>query len=382
MKILVVGSGPAGSIASYVLAKDGHEVKVVERKPEPENPVICGEFFPTKELAGQFIPKGEALDLSYKFLKKEHIMATHDGMEMAFDDVSKIYKVKLYIISRYRFINEIVKNAVEHGAELKTSTAFVGGRRTNKKLKAKLRDRNSETIEEFDYIIGADAYPSTVAKSFELPHKVPDEDLALTITARMENVNYNKNLVYLLFSPEIAPGAYAWIFPSKGFYNVGVGIIKSYKENPMQYYFDRFLARKEFFDNAEVTSRILGKPLPVGGMNPRPANDRVFLTGDAAWLVVPTNGGGINNALVSGVLAARAVEYGGNDAPEIYKKQLWDHVGKLLYQSLLYRRKVEKMFNRWGFFKKLAKIAPSKWIFDIVLGKKTLPGSILLHFPM
>ncbi len=382
MKILVVGAGPSGSIAAYVLARDGHDVTIVERKSEPEKPVICGEFFPTRELAGKFIPKGEALDLSYKFLEKDHIMAVRSGMGMVFEDVSKIAKVKLYIISRYKFINNIVGNAVKNGAKLKTSTTFLDGKEKEAKLKTKLRGPNGVEYEEFDFIIGADAYPSSVARAFNLPHTVPDSDLALTITAKMVNVDYNKDYVYILFSPKVAPGAYAWIFPSSGHFNVGVGIIKSQKKEPLQNYLERFMKTTGYFTNAKPITSYLGKPLPVGGMNPEPARKRVYLTGDAAWLVVPTNGGGINNALVSGVLAARSIENHGINGAEHYRKELWRHIGELLQQSLKYRYKVELMFKKWNHFKNLAKIAPSNWIFNIILGKKTLPGWILLHFPL
>lgn len=382
MKILVVGSGPAGAISSYLLASYGHKVQLVERKPEPEKPVICGEFFPTKELAAEFVPPGEELELSYKFLRDKHIMVKHDGVVLEFEGVRKKVKTPLYIISRYLFVNEIVKASVNEGTQLLTKTSFVGGREKNGKFKTKLVRNGKEIFEEFDYVIGADAYPSTVAKSFGLPYRLRDEDIALTITVRMVDVDYKKGTVYLLFSPEIAPGAYAWIFPSKDFYNVGVGILKNYKDQPMQRYLDNFISKGEYFSSAEIITDKLGKPLPVGGMNRQPGKKGVILVGDAAWLVVPTNGGGINNALISGVLAAKAIDRNPETAHIEYKEKLWHYVGRLLDQSLKYRYKVDRMFQRWGLFKNLAKIAPVKWIWDIILGKKTKPGNLLLKLPI
>jgi len=382
LKILVVGAGPAGSIASYLLSNYGHQVTLVERKPEPEKPVICGEFFPTKELAAEFIPPGEVLDLSYKFLREDHIMEKHNGVLMEFEGVYKKVNSPLYIISRYKFVNEIVKAALDEGTELHLKTSFVGGREKNGKFKAKLVRNGEEVIDEYDYIIGADSYPSTVARSFGLPSKLPDSDVALTMTFRMVDVNYEKGTVYLLFSPKIAPGAYAWIFPSRNFYNVGVGIVKSYKNEPLEIYLKRFLERRDFFYEAKPISPKLGKTLPVGGMNPEPGKRGVILVGDAAWLVVPTNGGGINNALVSGILAAKAIEEDSETAHIAYNEQLWNYVGKLLERSLKYRYKVERMFHRWRFFKNLAKITPSKWIWDIILGKNTVIGRFLRALPI
>ena len=377
MRVLVVGAGPGGSITGYLLAEKGFDVTIVERKSEPEKPVICGEFFPDKELAGQFIPKGEALDLSYKFLREEHIMAKHSGMEIEFEGVSKISKLGVYIIDRHAFVGEIIKAALEQGAELLTKTSFIGGHMNNGKITAKLRRSNNVLTEEFDYIIGADAYPSLVAKSFGLPHQLPRNDVAQTITVRMKNVDYNNGLIYLLFSPEIAPRAYAWIFPSKNFYNVGVGLILEDKNMSMQYYLKKFLESKTYFKDAKIVSQYLGKPLPVGGINPKPAKEKVILVGDAAWLVVPTNGGGINNALVSGILAAKSIAHNSEDAHEIYLRNLRDILGSLLDRSLKYRRGVEKIYKHWKFFKYLAKISPASWILCVVLGKKCFAGKVL-----
>ena len=195
----------------------------------------------------------------------------------------------------------------------------------------------------------------------------------------MKNVSYDKNLAYLLFSPDIAPRAYAWIFPSKGFYNVGVGIIKEDQNRSMQYYLNRFIEYKQFFRNAEIISQPLGKPLPVSGMNPKPATRRVLLVGDAAWLVVPTNGGGIHNALVSGILAAKTISTTSdiNHMHEIYIKKLKEFLGCLLDRSYKYRIGVEKLYKNWAFFKLLARISPANWITNVILGRKCFAGTVL-----
>ncbi|MGQ4891268.1 MAG: geranylgeranyl reductase family protein [Candidatus Njordarchaeia archaeon] len=379
MRILVVGAGPGGSIAGSILAEKGFDVTIVDRKVEPEKPVICGEFFTDIQTAKKFIPKGDILEKAYRFLKEEYIMRKHKGMEIEFDGVSKVTSFPVYIIDRHGFIGEIVNHAVGNGAKLLTKTTFLSGKYKEDRVIALLRDGNGVRSETFDYIIGADAYQSAVAKAFNLPHLIPDSDVALTITVRMKNVDYEKDLAYLLFSPDIAPRAYAWIFPSKGFYNVGVGLIKEDKRENMHFYLDRFLKNERFFKNAEIISGPLGKPLPVGGMNPKPGTRGVILVGDAAWLVVPTNGGGIHNALVSGILAAETLSSSSDleEAHRDYIEKLRDYLGDLLDRSYKYRIGVERLYKHWRFFKLLARISPASWIINVILGKKSFAGSIL-----
>jgi len=373
-----VGAGPGGSTTASFLAREGIDVTIVERKVEPEKPVICGEFFPSKDLASRFLPDGYYLEKMYFHFRKSHIMAEHKGMEIAFDNVSKKAKLDgIYIIDRYSFIRDIIRDATNHGAELLTKTIFIDAKYHGDRIKAKISKNGKISYLETDYIIGADAYPSRVAMSFGLPYLLPKNDVAQTITVKMTNVNYEEELVYLLFSPKIAPRTYAWIFPSKNFYNVGVGVIEEERRYPVKTYLERFLSIKRFFKDAKIVSKPLGKPLPVGGMHPNPARDKVLLVGDAAWLVVPTNGGGINNAMLSGMLAADAIINDPKNAHKQYIKDMNKYIAPLLNRTIKYRRGVERLYKRWALFKLLARITPAKWIQEVILGEENIVGKIL-----
>ena len=41
MKIVIIGAGPIGSYAGYLLAKSGHDVNIYERKKEIGSPIQC-----------------------------------------------------------------------------------------------------------------------------------------------------------------------------------------------------------------------------------------------------------------------------------------------------------------------------------------------------
>ena len=47
--VLIVGSGPAGSVAARYAAMKGASVMFIERRPEVGVPVRCGEFMPSDE---------------------------------------------------------------------------------------------------------------------------------------------------------------------------------------------------------------------------------------------------------------------------------------------------------------------------------------------
>ena len=62
--VLVVGSGPAGSVAARYAAEKGVSVLFLERRPQVGVPVRCGELIPSlAEIRGMFpkLTDGETL---------------------------------------------------------------------------------------------------------------------------------------------------------------------------------------------------------------------------------------------------------------------------------------------------------------------------------
>src|SRR5207244_4514908 len=100
-----------------------------------------------------------------------------------------------------------------------------------------------------------------------------------------------------MFFGNLAPGGYAWIIPKAHCANVGLGTWQYFHGN-LQSLFDRFV-RSRGLEPGKAT----GGFVPVMGPPPRTVKDNAMLVGDAAGMVMATNGGGNNVAMIAGRIA-------------------------------------------------------------------------------
>ena len=106
---------------------------------------------------------------------------------------------------------------------------------------------------------------------------------------------------------------YLWIFPvGQGVYNVGFGMLSAAVtaqgvdlKKTLQTLLTTHPELASRFAAAEPLSEVAGFGLPLGGRSRPLAGARFLLCGDAASLIDPLQGHGIDTALQSGVLAAR-----------------------------------------------------------------------------
>src|SRR2546427_3469247 len=97
-----------------------------------------------------------------------------------------------------------------------------------------------------------------------------------------------------MFFGNLAPGGYAWIIPKAGCANVGLGTWERFRGN-LRELFDKFIAARQL-----APGKATGGFVPVLGPPPRTVKDNVMLVGDAAGMVMATNGGGNNVAMIAG----------------------------------------------------------------------------------
>ncbi|MDA0716234.1 MAG: hypothetical protein O3A74_06720, partial [archaeon] len=76
--------------------------------------------------------------------------------------------------------------------------------------------------------------------------------------------------------------------------------------------------------------------IPMGGPVPTMVSGNILAIGDAAGLVMPSNGGGISQAIISGYFAAQSIqEHILHNTPlEWYQKKVEDSMGRALKNSL------------------------------------------------
>ena len=287
--VVVVGAGPAGSCAARAAAEEGARTLLVDHRPELGQPVQCGEFVPSpEELVDLFGDPGLVRD-AYA-LPAEAVLRTTARLECV-SPFGRRYGFPLAgaTVSRRAFDKALALRAEGSGAELRHPLGVT-----------RVRDgtvRCADGTElEAATIVGADGPTSTVAACVGFR---PRRTMFRMITASADGPR--DGTIALHFGRE-APRGYAWLFPRADDLNVGLGVPELPAGSRLAGLLDRFLARIGLGPARERTAWWV----PIGPPPDSLVVGRTAFAGDAANLVMATNGGGIPTAMLSGHLAGRA----------------------------------------------------------------------------
>lgn len=300
--VIVVGAGPAGSAAAQRLAEEGIDVLVLERRSVVGNPAQCGECIPHwGEVVGTFrnIDNHQWLKTYFEFPERLQLHRL-DNMRV-FLPSGKSYEFELDAFAGHRlqFDGYLADKAQRAGADIRISTAL---KRIQHQKKAN-RDLLVTSHGRFscDFLIDASGSLAHVGR---LKHgqdpEVRPEDQVPTVYAQVKG---NVPETFDVFLGSVAPSGYAWIIPKgPGFANVGLGVRAGKLKGNLKDHLERFCQDL----NLEILS-IGGGWIPMGGPVKRMVDGNTLAVGDAAGLVMPSNGGGISQAIISGCFAAETI---------------------------------------------------------------------------
>ena len=280
--VLIVGSGPAGSVAARYAAMKGASVMFLERRPTVGVPVRCGEFMPSDEEIHNMFPKLTDMDSLFDIPEDLRCLNTV-GIDLINPDGKvTVLDFNGYTTDRDRFDQYLAKRAQEEGAVLSTDHAF-------QKIENGIA-RTSKGDIKYKVIIGADGPGSMVARNLGL-QKNRNPYPAMTAQVKGDYGNHTQ-----MFFGGIAPGAYGWIIPKDGRANVGVGMSPKFSSGSLRTYFDKFMDR----NGLEPVTKVQGKYVPSEGPIPKTVSGNGMVVGDAAGQVISVNGGGIPLAMIAG----------------------------------------------------------------------------------
>jgi geranylgeranyl reductase family protein len=324
--VLVVGAGPAGSVAALVLARGGARVALVDKARFPRDKA-CGD------LVG---PRGVQLldDLGVKVAGSREvgdmIVVGPTGRRVRLPCRPGVtYPGHGFAAPRTVFDETLQAAAGAAGAEV-----FVG-----RAAEPLWRDGQLAGFElssgarlVADVVIGADGATSRVADAAGLV----DPNRVLWGFALRAYVDDPVALPHIaLWEPEAGRGfpGYGWLFPGvDGRANIGLGLGTLADRGAGGAAAQRFGAFAGHLRRLEVLQTDvrpdalqrgrLGGWLKMGMVGTVPGRGRVLLVGDAAGLVNPLQGEGIAQAMGSGRAAAEAVLAGPGDAAGRYRRFL------------------------------------------------------------
>ncbi len=331
---VVVGAGPAGSIAALVLARSGARVALADKAAFPRDKA-CGDLVGPRGVQvlaelGVCVPDaGQGSDM---------LAVGPSGRRSRLPAFTgRAYPGYGIVSPRLAFDQALREAALAAGATGIRARITGVERDPSGRVDAVLAGDGQRLAG--DVIIGADGALSPVARLAGLL----DPQAALWGFAIRAYVPAEVPLPLLVLqdaSPwRIYPG-YGWLFPGQdGQANVGIGVGlpggrdggrgRAQLRGDLARLVTR-LGRGGDLPAAAVPGPVMGGWLRMGGTGTPPAAGNVLLAGDAAGLINPLQGEGIGPALVSARLAAQAALAGPQRAAAVYAEAMEAAFGRYL----------------------------------------------------
>lgn len=302
-EVIVVGAGPAGSLAARTAAEHGVHVALLEEHPIVGQPVQCAEGLGVAGMEVSGLAPGPPVTCQ----KVDTIgLITPNGN--IFNLTGR--NADGYNLDRRVFDRMLSENAVKVGAELMVNTRALGVIE-EEGVVVGIRARHSgEPLEiRAKVVIGADGHASIIRRSAGLTRYFDDYGMCAQYQlGDLDLESPNTNEIYL--GQKYAPGGYAWVFPkSREVANVGLGVRKMNKQSALAQ-LKEFVRNDPRFKDAPILSTS-GGVCPATGTLDKIVDDGLMLVGDAAGQLIPMSGSGIHSGMVAGRMAgevaARAV---------------------------------------------------------------------------
>jgi len=307
--ISVIGAGPAGNYAAYLLAKEGQQVEVFEENSIIGDPIQCTGIV-TSSITNM-------LKLSNEFIVNKIKKARIYSPDNNFIEVS--LNNENIILDRRKFDQYIAEIARDAGARIYLNHRFMDFKDNEMHIK----DTKTNTVKKLktDVLIGADGPNSQVAKATGL---FGNREFWVGAQATIKYKNDNA----IEFFPHV--GTIGWICPeNEDIVRIGICAKSNVSEC-----FNAFL--KEKAPNAQILER-QGGLIPIYNPRIKAHKDSVYLIGDAAGHVKATTLGGIIQGMMAAEAARDAIIYGKN-----YDKEWRKKLAKDLWLALLMRKSMDK----------------------------------------
>jgi menaquinone-9 beta-reductase len=288
--VIIIGAGPGGSSAAYLLANAGMRVALLDKAVFPRNKLCGGMLSERTEKVYKSIFGGGWQDIhefsctGAKFFYRERLL----------NEVNNYRKI--YFASRTTLDHHLVQLACARGATL-MEKCCVSSVEMNSGL---VRLTNGSVIRS-NFIIGADGVSSIAAKN--IGASIKNRKLATGLEIEFPRQGNMADLS----QPEIYFGfvrwGYSWVLPKKDTLTIGIAGLAQ-KNHSLKESFQIFLK--------QVCSHIpdikwQGHPIPFCNFMLRPGRANILLVGDAAGFVEPVTGEGIAFAMQSASYAAHAI---------------------------------------------------------------------------
>lgn len=333
-EILVIGAGPGGSAAAWSLAREGHDVLMVDRATFPRDKT-CGDGL--TPLAVQTLYHLGVYD-QIEAAKPSRIDRVRIvGPFGAVVDVSladhMITEARHALVLPRLLLDDILRqHAIAAGAAYRDQVT----------VKQITRDRDRITSVHAITPDGPIEFrPRHVVIAVGANMGLLKNEGFLKTTPRLmraargyfSDVRMPSDRYDFFYDFDLLPG-YGWIFPlGEGRANVGAGTGDVFwaSRKTAQSLMDGFIKRRgSVMSHAEPEGALKGFPLRVDFLSQQVAGENWIIIGEAAGLVNPMTGEGIDLAMESGLIGARLVheDIAAKRRTHIsYQREMWHRYG-------------------------------------------------------
>lgn len=342
--VIVVGAGPAGSVAARLAAEQGLNTLMIEKRQEIGAPVRCAEAVGAEVTKGYIEEDERWINAHIDF---------YDITNTKGDYVRVPPTEHTWVVDRKVFDLELAHKARRSGAQVLTSTAAVGLiKEDTRVIGVRIRAFGEIKDVKAKLVIAADGTESQVARWAGLKTVPSMSDYYSGVQYLAGNLQgkIEPNVCEYHIGMDIAPGGYVWVFP-KGEDTANVGLVmtadKSADTSPREY-LDRFV--DAHFPDSSIMSVVVGG-IPATGALKHMVTDGVMAIGDAAHQADPLTAGGINLGMFGADMAiqvgAKAIREGDLSAKRLQEyERLWQERFGKQHAALLQVRKMLTSMNQ------------------------------------
>ena len=334
--VVVVGAGPAGSIAAKTAALKGLDVLLIEKRQEIGDPVRCAEGVKKISIRKHIEPDNRWICADVKGSR----IFSPDGTKVEMSEAISGGEVG-YVLERKVFDRALAYEAAIAGADVMVKTRATGLVIEDGFVRGvNVMHLGDESTIRSKIVIGADGVESKIGRWAGIDTSLHPSDIETCAQFLVTGMNIDQDYCDFYLGNKIAPAGYIWVFPKgKNQANIGIGILgsKSGKHRAVTLLSD-FI--KEQMPDAKIIEMVVGG-VPVKGTIEKTIANGLMLVGDAARQSDPITGGGIINSMdagkIAGEVAAKAIAAGdvSTNALNEYEKRWRATIGGEIDSSLM-----------------------------------------------